>query len=127
MKARERHRCSGSTLLETIGATALSGVMLASATASMANAVRIMRDQIGLAGRLELARSRLEAELGAPCVELVPCPSKLRCKLEREHVAIPRSIDSSGLVRLHSVVGVRNSPQADLRLTTLARRRRPCP
>jgi hypothetical protein len=108
-------------LLETIGATALAGVILGSAAASMANALRIMREQNLLANRLELARSRLEADIGAPCSEIVACAPELRCTLEREIVAAPTATDPTFLIRLHSDVGARESERARVRLSTLTR------
>ena len=85
-----------------------------------------VREQGAFAVRLELARSRLEAELGAPCVELLPCPDSLVCTLERERLIAPTPNDPSWLVRLHSTVSVFDPAHPAVRLTTLARRSNTC-
>lgn len=84
--ARKSRRQRGSSLIECAASLALGGIVLtSSAHVAEASATLVRRARV-LAETVDVARSLLEHELGAPCGAPMPCPAGYRCTVTRSPV-----------------------------------------
>lgn len=123
----------GATLLEAITAIALSGVILSSATTAVTASAAELRKQQQVHTALGLARTRLEAAIGLPCVAPETCPDPFVCRVEHEIALRPGQQRSFWVIRLRSVVTTPRGPETVTELgdgiafTTLVAHSMPCP
>lgn len=136
LKLREtRHiaRARGATMLEAIATIALSGLILSSATTAITASAAALRKQRRVNLAFDLARARLEAAIGLPCVALETCPEPFVCRVEREVALLPSRQRSFWVIRLRSIVTPQNRPESvaefgdGIEFTTLVARSAPCP
>jgi hypothetical protein len=122
----------GSSLLEVVAATAVAAIVMTNAASTSASALRGFARQRALTATIDVARARLESELGAPCTDAVGCPATHRCEIDRELLGSPSTLLAGTLVRLRSrvtsapSVGDAGASAASTTLTTLVRRSGPC-
>ncbi len=76
----------GSSLLECAASLALGGIVLASGARAAEAAATLVRHARAVAETVDVARSLLEHELGAPCAAPLPCPAGYRCTVTRSPV-----------------------------------------
>lgn len=125
-------RARGATLLEAIATISLSGLILSSATTAITASVTELRKQQHIHTALGLARSRLEAAIGLPCIAPETCPDPFVCRVEHETVLPPGQQRSFWVVRLRSLVETQGGRQNVTKLgegiafTTLVGRAAPC-
>jgi type II secretory pathway pseudopilin PulG len=125
-------RARGATLLEAIATIALSGLILSSATTAVTASVTELRKQQRIHTALGLARSRLEAAIGLPCIAPETCPAPFVCRVEHETVLPPGQQRSFWVIRLRSFVETQGGRQNVTELgegivfTTLVARSVPC-
>jgi len=122
----------GATLLEAIATVALSGLVLSSATAAITASATWLRKQQHINSAIDLARARLEAAIGLPCVGAETCPAPFDCRIEREVALLPSRQRSTWVIRLRSIVTAPHSPEVaeelggGIEFTTLVARSAPC-
>jgi hypothetical protein len=126
-------RIRGATLLEAIATIALSGIILSSATTALTAAATELRKQQRAHTALGLARARLEAAIGLPCVLPETCPEPFVCRVEHEVALLPDHQRPFWVIRLHSIVTTQGGPEPvkefgdGISFTTLVARPTLCP
>jgi hypothetical protein len=109
----------GSSLLETMAAVALAGLVSAGWADSLAHQARTLSKISDQSESLSLARNLLATAAAAPCAPKIPCPEDKTCR-ESRHILRKELWADRPLERIEVVVDSPGDPGPPVRLSTIA-------